>query len=106
MPARGRILASWAPPPVERQQHTWEGEAIISTRPGTLKMQKAMYWTLSQPVSTVIIGCDTIPQLEQNIQLARDFTPLTHKQLAELTAWTEPVAKQALFFKNFNRADV
>ncbi len=106
VPARGRILASWTPPPTEKQQHSWEGEAVISTKPGTLKMQEAVYWTLSQPVSTIIIGCDSIPQLEENIQLAREFTPMTHHQMAELTARTEPIASQALFFKNFKRADV
>ncbi len=106
VPARGRILASWTPPPVEKQQHSWEGQAVISTKPGTLKMREAMYWTLSQPVSTVIIGCDSIPQLEENIGLAREFNPLTGRQMAELTERTEPIAKQALFFKNFERANV
>jgi aryl-alcohol dehydrogenase-like predicted oxidoreductase len=106
VPARGRILASWTPPPVEHQQHSWEGQAVISTKPGTLDMREAMYWTLSQPVSTVIIGCDSISQLEENVELARGFTPLTQRQLADLTARTEPIAKQALFFKNFDRANV
>ena len=41
-----------------------------------MNMREAMYYTLSRPVSTVIIGCDTIAQLEENVQLARDFTPL------------------------------
>lgn len=106
VPARGRILASWTPPATDKQQHSWEGQAVISTRPGTLNMREAMYYTLSQPVSTVIIGCDSIAQLEENVQLAREFTPMSGKQLAELTARTEPVAKQASFFKNFDRANV
>ena len=42
-------------------------------------MREAMYYTLSRPVSTVIIGCDTIAQLEENVQLAREFTPLNDK---------------------------
>ena len=66
-------------------------------------MREAVYYTLSQPVSTIIIGCDSVAQLEENVQLARDFTPLNEKQLAELTAKTEPIAKQALFFRNFQR---
>ncbi len=106
VPARGRILTSWEPPSLEKQQHSWEGQAVISTKPGTLNMREAMYWTLSQPVSTVIIGCDTVSQLEENVNIARDFTPLTSKQQAELTARTEPIQKQAMFFKNFDRANV
>ena len=106
VPARGRVLASWTPPPVERQQHSWEGQAVISTRPGTLNMREAVFYTLSQPVSTIIIGCDSIPQLEENVRLAKEFTPLSQRQLAELSARTEPIHKQALFFRNFDRADV
>jgi len=44
-------------------------------------MPEAMYYTLSLPVSTVIIGCDSIAQLEENVELARDFTPLNGSQM-------------------------
>jgi hypothetical protein len=37
--ARGRILSSWTPPPVEEQQRSWEG---VATRPGTLNIRDAM----------------------------------------------------------------
>ncbi len=106
VPARGRLLASWTPDPLEKQQHSWEGQAVISTSPGTLTMREAMYYTLSHPVSTVIIGCDTIAQLEENVALAKAFTPLSQNQLADISARTEPIHKQALFFRNFNRAEV
>jgi uncharacterized protein len=65
-------------------------------------MRQAMYYSLSLPLSTVIIGCDSIAQLEENVQLARDFTPLSHQQLAALTAKAEPVSKQALFFRFYD----
>jgi uncharacterized protein len=103
VPARGRILASWNPPPIEQQKHSWEGMVLAPTA-GTLDMRQAMYYSLSLPVSTVIIGCDSVPQLEQNVQLARDFTPLTQQQMASLTAKAEPVAKQSLFFRFYDRA--
>jgi aryl-alcohol dehydrogenase-like predicted oxidoreductase len=54
------------------------------------------------PVSTVIIGCDTIAQLEENVQLARDFTPLSERQMATLSEKAEPVARQALFFRRWS----
>jgi aryl-alcohol dehydrogenase-like predicted oxidoreductase len=65
-------------------------------------MKEALYYVLSLPVSTVIIGCDTIAQLEENVQLARDFTPLSEHQLATLTQKAEPVARQALFFRRWS----
>jgi uncharacterized protein len=104
VPARGRILSSWTPPPIEQQKHSWEGMAIQATTGGTLDMRQAMYYSLSLPVSTVIIGCDTIAQLEQNVQLAREFTPLNQQQMAGLTAKAEPVSKQSLFFRFYERA--
>ena len=102
IPGRSRLLSSWTPPPLEAQQHSWEG-AVIATRPGTLEMREALYFTLSLPVSTVIIGCDSIQQLEQNVQLAREFTPLSAGQMTALTAKAEPVAKPALFFRFVSR---
>jgi len=104
VPARGRILSSWTPPPIEQQKHSWEGMAIQATTGGTLDMRQAMYYSLSLPVSTVIIGCDAIAQLEQNVQLAREFTPLNQQQMAGLTDKAEPVSKQSLFFRFYERA--
>ena len=102
VPARGRILSTWTPPPIEQQKHSWEGMVLAPT-PGTISMREAMYYTLSRPVSTVIIGCDTIAQLEENVQLARDFTPLSDSQSASLVARAEPVSKPSLFFRFYDR---
>src|ERR1700734_1040463 len=103
VPSRGRLLASWTPPTLEQQQHSWEGSAI-ATRPGVMNMRDAMYFTLSHPVSTVIIGCDNIAQLEENVHLAREFTPLSQTQMASLNDLAEPVAKQSLFFRFTDRS--
>jgi aryl-alcohol dehydrogenase-like predicted oxidoreductase len=103
VPSRGRLLSSWTPPPIEQQQHSWEGSAI-ATRTGVMKMRDAMYFTLSRPVSTVIIGCDNLAQLEENVRLAREFTPLSSAQMAALNALAAPVAKQSLFFRFTDRS--
>jgi uncharacterized protein len=39
VPARGRILSSWTPPPIEQQKHSWEGMSIQATTGGTLDMR-------------------------------------------------------------------
>jgi uncharacterized protein len=103
IPGRGRLLSTWTPPPIEVQKHSWEGMTIQTSSPGTLKMREALYYTLSKPVSTVIIGCDSIAQLEENVQLAREFTPLNEKQQTELVARAEPCAKPSLFFRFYDR---
>jgi predicted aldo/keto reductase-like oxidoreductase len=102
IPARGRILSTWTPPPLERQKYMWEG-AVLANGPGTLTMREAMDYTLSLPVSTVIVGCDSTEQLEENVRLAREFTPLSERQMAALAERAAPVAQQALFFRFVHR---
>jgi aryl-alcohol dehydrogenase-like predicted oxidoreductase len=92
IPARGLILSSWRAP--DDPDSSYAG-----TVPGTLKMREAMRYVLSLPVSTVIVGCDNIPQLEENIEIARSFNPLSEDQLANLEERAEPVHEQALFFR-------
>ncbi|MCI0356754.1 MAG: aldo/keto reductase, partial [Acidobacteria bacterium] len=96
VPARGRILASWKPSPGAGE--SWEG----GTRPGAITMRDAVHYVLSLPVSTIIIGCDSVAQLEENIRLAREFTPLNETQMAALAARTEPIHRQALFFRRWS----
>ena len=100
---RGRILASWTPPPPEQQRRSWEG-VVIADGPGTIDMREALHYTLTLPVSTVIIGCDSLAELEENVRLAREFTPLGRDEMAAIEAKTAAVSKQALFFRFFERA--
>ncbi len=97
--ARGRILSSWTPPPVEAQKRSWEGRGAIATTPGTLTKRETFFYNLSLPLSTAIIGCDSVEQVEECAELARSFTPLSQAQMAELEAKVEPISKQALFFR-------
>ena len=103
VPARGRLLSTWTPPSLDQQRHSWEGSAI-ATQPGVMKMRDAMFFTLSHPVSTVIIGCDNAAQLEENVKIAREFTPLSQPQMASLNEMAEPVAMQSLFFRFTDRS--
>jgi len=91
VPARGRLLSTWTPPAA--------GDRYGATSAGTLTMREAMRYVLSLPVSTVIVGCDSIAQLEENVRLASEFTPLSPAQMAELEERARPVHAQALFFR-------
>ncbi len=66
---------------------------------GKLSMQEALGYVLSQPVSTVIVGVDSIAQLEENVALARSFTPYSAAQSAALEAKAAPFARSALWFR-------
>ena len=63
----------------------------------------AMRFTLTHPVNTIIVGCDSTAQLEENVRIARDFTPLSPSQMAALNELAAPVAKQSLFFRFTDR---
>jgi len=91
IPSRGRLLANWKP--------AAEGRRETDRGPGTLDMREALRYVLSLPVSTVIVGCDNIAQLEQNVAVARSFNPLSPGQMATLEERAQPVHRQALFFR-------
>ncbi len=93
IPARGRLLSNW--PGVGPY-------AKGKKQAGPLGIKDAMYYVLSLPVSTVIIGCDTVAQLEENVRLAREFTPLSHDQSLALSAKTQPIVRDALFFRRWS----
>jgi hypothetical protein len=76
---------------------------VIAKTPGTLTMREALYYSLSLPVSTVIVGCDSIQQLEENVQLSREFTPLNDRQMKTIVEKAQPVAQPALFFRFVSR---
>ena len=96
-------MSSWTPPSLDAQRHSWEGSAI-ATRPGVMKMREAMYFTLTHPVSTVIIGCDSVAQLEENVHLARRLHAAVGTQMASINELAAPVAKQSLFFRFTDRS--
>ena len=102
--SRGRLLSSWTPPSMEQQKRAWESAGAFATSPGTLSMREAMYYAYTLPISTAIVGVDTIAQLEENVQLAREFTPLSDKQMLALAERAGPVAKQSLFFRFMPRS--
>jgi predicted aldo/keto reductase-like oxidoreductase len=66
---------------------------------GLTSMKDAMTWVLSQPVSTLIVGCDTVEQLEENVSIAANFKPLSAGETARIEGLTESYAKEGSFFK-------
>ena len=77
---------------------------MIAEGPGTIGMRDAMYYNVSLPVSTVIIGCEFGGPARAERELAREFTPLSDSQMAALAEKAAPCSKQALFFRFFDRA--
>jgi len=66
---------------------------------GVPTMKSAMSYTLTLPVDTVIIGCKTIEQLEENIAIATNFAPLPKAEMARLEGLTTGYVADAQWFK-------
>jgi len=54
---------------------------------------------MSQPISTVIVGCDDLAQLEENISVAAGFQPLNSAQMAAVEAKVAAYPLEASFYK-------
>ncbi|HNR43110.1 MAG TPA: aldo/keto reductase [Bacteroidales bacterium] len=93
---RSRLLSSWTPPPPE-QQH----EQLRTSKPGTISIREALTYNMSLPVSTTIIGVDNVAQIEENVKIASEFSPLSQQQMEEIEFKTLPVVRQALFFRRW-----
>lgn len=66
---------------------------------GVNSMKDAMSYVLTLPVSTVIVGCDTVKQLEENIAIATAFRPLPATEMARLEQLTAGYVAEASWFK-------
>jgi predicted aldo/keto reductase-like oxidoreductase len=58
---------------------------------------ECLHYAMNLPTSVVINGCDTIERLEQGLQAARTFRPLTKKQLDSLYARTATAGRDGQF---------
>jgi predicted aldo/keto reductase-like oxidoreductase len=63
----------------------------------TVTAEECLRYALSLPVSVVITGCDSPEILEQALNVARNFRPLTEAQIASLLAKTAEVAAGGKF---------
>ena len=62
-------------------------------------MHEALSYVFTLPISTAIVGCDNIEQLEENISIATNFEPLAPEEMARLEGLTTSYAADAAFFK-------
>jgi aryl-alcohol dehydrogenase-like predicted oxidoreductase len=67
--------------------------------PGYESMEPFFRFALSQPVSTAVIGCDSVEQLEENAGFAASFTPLSGEETEALVGFVAPYARQLMYYK-------
>ncbi len=72
---------------------------FASRLPSYAGMEPFLRFSLSQPLSTVVIGCDTVSQLEQNAAFASSFEPMMREEQETLVRDTAPFARQLMYYK-------
>jgi aryl-alcohol dehydrogenase-like predicted oxidoreductase len=65
----------------------------------TVTAPECLRYSLSLPVSVVITGIDSLERLDQALKAAREFKPLSEKDVSALLAKTEKAAKDGAFEK-------
>jgi aryl-alcohol dehydrogenase-like predicted oxidoreductase len=74
---------------------------LVSAGAGRASPAELLQFNLSQPVASVIIGCEQMAPLEQNVQAALTFTPISETGKEKLK---EKVAPSRSAWENFLRA--
>lgn len=72
---------------------------LAARLPEYASMQPYLRFALSQPVSNVVIGCDDLKQLEDNVRFAESFSPMTEEEQQSLIKQVAPYARQLMYYK-------
>jgi predicted aldo/keto reductase-like oxidoreductase len=67
--------------------------------PWYTSMAPFLRFALSQPITNIVIGCDDVSQLEENVRFARSFEPMTDEQIRKLIVDVSPSARQLMYYK-------
>jgi len=62
-------------------------------------MEPFFRFALSQPITTAVIGCDDVEQLEENVKFAGSFSPMTEKETQELIGNVSSYARELMYYK-------
>ena len=71
----------------------------IFDKGGILDIKEALSYTLSLPVSTIIVGIREIVELEENIEIAKEFVQLSVDEMLAIEKKAEPHYEYLQYFK-------
>jgi aryl-alcohol dehydrogenase-like predicted oxidoreductase len=63
---------------------------IVGSEPGRASPAELLQFNLSQPVASVVIGCEQVARLEENVQAALNFTPMSESAKQKLQQKVAP----------------
>ncbi len=66
---------------------------------GVESMKQALNYVYTLPVDTAIVGVSSISQLEENVEIAKSFSPYSPEEMKNLEDLARPYQEEANFFK-------
>jgi aryl-alcohol dehydrogenase-like predicted oxidoreductase len=72
---------------------------FASKLPGYTGMEPFFRFALSHPVTNIVVGCDNVAQLEENIRFAEAFEPMTEEEQKKLVRDTAVFARKLMYYK-------
>lgn len=75
----------------------------IFSNGGIITMKEAMNYTMSLPVSTIIVGLDNIDELEENVRIAQEFVPLSEGEMLVIEDKVKPHYEHLMFYKGLSQ---
>jgi aryl-alcohol dehydrogenase-like predicted oxidoreductase len=67
--------------------------------PDVTTLEPFFRFALSQPISTAVIGCDTLHQLEENVMFAHSYSPMGEGETRDLLDIASPYARELMYYK-------
>jgi aryl-alcohol dehydrogenase-like predicted oxidoreductase len=64
-----------------------------------LTVARLLRFAFSQPITTAVVGCETLEQVEENVAVARVGKPMDEEERADLIERTRPFFAHALSYK-------
>jgi uncharacterized protein len=72
---------------------------FASKLPGYTGMEPFFRFALSHPVTNIVVGCDNVAQLEENVRFAEAFEPMTEEEHKKLVRDTAAFARKLMYYK-------
>ena len=67
--------------------------------PGVTSLEPFYQYALSQQITTAVIGCDDLRQLNENVRFAASFKAMSGEQQRELVDFVSPHVRQLMYYK-------
>ena len=67
--------------------------------PGYTSLEPFLRFALSQPVTNVVIGCDDVEQLAENVRFAESYVPMTDLEMQALVRDVSLYARKLMYYK-------